>query len=112
MTEVIHIARDFSRYPGGRYKKDGPRSGQEFREDYLIPALKKGAVVVVLDDVAGLPSSFLEEAIGGLIRAGISLKELNDKLSFEAHTQRMTGYINQAKKYLVDAQEVIENKKS
>ena len=65
----IHIATDFSRAPAGRYCGDGPRSGEEFREKYLVPALRSGErVVVYLDGVEGYGSSFLEEAFGGLVR--------------------------------------------
>ena len=67
--KTIHIARDFSPTPGGRFMKDGPYSGQEFRKKFLEPAVdQEQEVTVTLDDVAGLPSSFLEEAFGGLYR--------------------------------------------
>lgn len=70
---MINVAEDFSRYPGGRYRDDGEHSGEEFRDDFLVPALElaranNGKVVVVLDGVTGYPSSFLEEAFGGLVR--------------------------------------------
>lgn len=70
MTEkLIKIATDFSRTPGGRYRSDGPASGEEFREDILIPALSHGDTVTIdLDGARGYPSSFLEEAFGGLVR--------------------------------------------
>lgn len=65
----IRIAKDFSRAPAGRYRDDGPRSGQVFREEHLVPALKKdNEVIVYLDEVEGYGSSFLEEAFGGLVR--------------------------------------------
>ena len=65
--EVILLARDFSPYPAGRYRKDGPFSGEAFLEDRLMPVIaKKGRAVVNIDGVAGLPSSFWEEVFGGL----------------------------------------------
>ena len=70
---MINVATDFTRYPGGRYRQDGDFSGEEFRDDVLVPALRKARatstrVVVVLDGATGYPSSFLEEAFGGLVR--------------------------------------------
>lgn len=68
---VLYLARDFSPYPAGRFRKDGPFSGEAFREDFLRPKLEGGGEVeIVIDDVAGLPSSFWEEVFGGLVRRG------------------------------------------
>ncbi|WP_041421685.1 STAS-like domain-containing protein [Shewanella sediminis] len=61
---------DFTKYPGPRYKVLGPNSGEEFREQYLIDALKSNSEVSVnLDGVLGYGSSFLEEIFGGIVRA-------------------------------------------
>lgn len=110
MSETINVAHDFSPYPAGRYRTDGPWNGEKFREDYLLPALKRGPVTIVLDGVAGLPSSFFEEAIGGLIRSGLSLDDLAENLRFEANSARMKGYPEQAKKYLLEAHQKIGGK--
>lgn len=65
----ISVASDFSRYPAGRYKTDGPDSGERFREDVLLPLLRSGEKFVIrLDGTLGYGSSFLEEAFGGLVR--------------------------------------------
>jgi hypothetical protein len=68
----IEVSRDFSRTPGARYKEHGQFSGEEFREEHLLPALEKcapdGIVEVVLDGTAGYATSFLEEAFGGFAR--------------------------------------------
>jgi hypothetical protein len=69
----ISVARDFSTTPGPRKRQDGQFSGQQFLEDVLRPkfteAIKSGATLRVnLDGVAGYPTSFLEEAFGGLAR--------------------------------------------
>lgn len=67
----INVARDFTRWPAGRYRADGPFSGEVFRDDILVPALAKAEVVEVeLDGTRGYGSSFLEEAFGGLVRLG------------------------------------------
>ena len=67
---TISVAKQFSRFPAGRYRTDGDFSGELFRDKLLVPALKSGdQVVVELDGVAGYGSSFLEEAFGGAVRA-------------------------------------------
>lgn len=66
---TINIAADFSRYPGGRVYRDGPNSGQRFRDEKLVPALQQFDVVEIkLDGTRGYDSSFLDEAFGGLVR--------------------------------------------
>ncbi len=78
---IVNVAKDFSRYPAGRFKSDGPFSGQHFREDILIPRLRQpGNLTVELDGTRGYGSSFLEEAFGGLIRAGLRKEELFERL--------------------------------
>ncbi|MBZ9885120.1 STAS-like domain-containing protein [Mesorhizobium sp. CA10] len=68
-VQTINILRDFSRTPGGRYYTDGPASGQKFRQELLIPTLAKNdRVIIEMDGTRGYPSSFLEEAFGGLVR--------------------------------------------
>ena len=69
----LSIARDFTRHPAGRYRSDGPYSGEQFRDDFLVPAMQTGEPVEIdLDGVRGFGSSFLEEAFGGLARKGYS----------------------------------------
>jgi hypothetical protein len=71
---TIDIAREFSRIPGPRYVEEGPHSGQEFREKILRPKFEEARrnndrLVIELDGVRfGYPTSFLEEAFGGLVR--------------------------------------------
>lgn len=64
---VIRVS-DFSITPGGRYRKDGLFSGEEFREDILILALNRGNVIVDLDNVEGMSPGFLDEVFGGIVR--------------------------------------------
>ncbi len=82
MTEkTIDIGKDFSRFPGGRVRSDGPFSGEAFREDFLIPAIRDYETVSVrIDSVLGYGSSFLEECFGGLVRQGIGVEALNKQL--------------------------------
>lgn len=85
--KTISIAKDFSDVPWGRYPSDGPYCGQNFRERLLTPALRSNEkVVVLLDDVEGYGSSFLEEAFGGLVhKDSFATSELEKKLMIVAH---------------------------
>lgn len=80
----INLGLEFGRYPAGRYLTDGPYNGQKFREDFLIPALNgpDDEIEIVLSDARGLKSSFLEEAFGGLVRAGFDANELIRRFKF------------------------------
>lgn len=69
----LNIAREFTDTPGPRYRSEGNHSGQQFLEELLRPrflsALEANAVLHVnLDGAVGYPTSFLEEAFGGLAR--------------------------------------------
>jgi STAS-like domain of unknown function (DUF4325) len=104
MERTIHIANDFSRFPGGRYRTDGRFSGQEFREDFLEPAFARDQhVTVILDGVAGLPASFLEEAFGGLVRAGYSRDTLERRLEIRTSTPRLGRYPAMIWEYIATA---------
>ncbi len=66
---IISLARDFSATPGARRRAQGRFSGEEFRDELILPAIKKGNVIVDLDRALGLPPSFLDEAFGVLLQA-------------------------------------------
>lgn len=102
----IHVGRDFSKHPAGRYRDDGPNSGQRFREDFLVPALREAdEVLVVLDGTRGFGSSFLEEAFGGLIREGLSNKFLATHLTIQG---KDSGYVSEARQYVREAAERLQ----
>ena len=82
---TISIAKDFSRIPGARYPKE-----------------------VILDGTAGLGTSFLEEAFGGLIR--------HDHISYEDICRTLVlvsaeddDYIDEINEYLSAANEQKDN---
>lgn len=75
--KTISIANDFTKFPAGRFKDDGPYSGELFRERFLAPALSSDEQVVIdLDGARGYGSSFLEEAFGGLVRLGFPAEKV------------------------------------
>jgi hypothetical protein len=70
-VQKIVIASDFSDAPGARYRKDGPKSGQEFYEDLLKPKFQAakdadGILLVDLDGTWGYASSFISGSFGML----------------------------------------------
>lgn len=73
----INIGTQYSKYPAGRTYGDGPFSGERFRAEFLEPRLKANQKTRILfDDALGCGSSFLEEAFGGLVRAGYTEAQL------------------------------------
>lgn len=100
-NKVINVERDFSRYPAGRYVDDGPYSGQEFRDKFLVPALLEntGKVLIELDGARGYGSSFLEEAFGGLVRSGFSADEVLNRFELKSQDssliEEIKGYIHE-----------------
>jgi hypothetical protein len=73
LREDLNVASEFTTTPGPRKRSEADFSGQQILEDLLRPrflaARKSGSILKVnLDGAAGYPSSFLEEAFGGLAR--------------------------------------------
>ena len=102
--KVIVVATHFSRFPAGRYLNDGPNSGERFRDEILIKALRERSQVTVdLDGAAGYGSSFLEEAFGGLIRASsFTLDDVKQRLTIKSDDSSLTKEIWE---YMQDAAE-------
>lgn len=97
----LNLATQFSRFPAGRYKSDGPYSGEAFRDDFLIPYLREHKKVVVeLDGALGYGSSFLEEAFGGLVRAGFRPAEIFDLIELHSRDESL---INEIQSYIQHA---------
>jgi hypothetical protein len=97
----INLAQDFSKHPAGRYKTDGPYSGELFREAFLIPIVRNHERTVIhLDGARGYGSSFLEEAFGGLARL-YSRSIVNELIILQSRdsnlVQRIKTYIKEAK---------------
>lgn len=94
--------KNFSKYPGPRYIRLGDFSGEEFRDNVLIPALQNDYISVDFDGVYGYGSSFLEEAFGGLVRKGVSVEKiarLKDNLKCDDDPSivvEVQKYINEA----------------
>jgi hypothetical protein len=102
----INIAQDFSKAPGGRFREDGKASGQEFRERFLEPLFAEGAtqdsIRILLDGSYGYPTSFLEEAFGGLARRFGSAKVMS-RLEFVSVEEPLL--IDEIKSYILNAED-------
>lgn len=104
--QIINVAKDFTRFPSGRFKRNGETSGEAFRERFLENPLKEGKQITVeLDGTIGYGSSFLEEAFGGLVRVlKISPQDLKLKLHIVSNDpallEEVSGYIDDAGKSL------------
>lgn len=95
MSKTINIAKEFTTTPGARYVEDGPFSGEEFRTKFLEPLFSSGEddteITIILDGTEGYPTSFLEEAFGGIAR----------KYGRELCLKRLR-YVSEEDKLLVD----------
>lgn len=106
---TISIAKDFSRIPGARFPEEGDYSGQEFRNNVLLPKLKNAIsanekLKVILDGTAGLGTSFLEESFGGLIRIdNIPYSDIKNTLILISDEDE--DYIEEINQYLLEAYE-------
>lgn len=92
----INVARDFSEFPSGRFPADDEFCGEAFRENFLRSSLLTcEKITVVLDGTNGYPSSFLDEAFGGLLRQGIlTVDEFRDRFIFVAESSEFKRYID------------------
>ncbi|MCW5319646.1 DUF4325 domain-containing protein [Verminephrobacter aporrectodeae subsp. tuberculatae] len=95
---TLCVAKHFSSYPGGRFKRISEFSGEEFRDDFLAPAIRRGdKVVVELDGVVGYGSSFLEEVFGGIVRTmhWTDREQVNKHLKIESSQESWIFEVNQ-----------------
>jgi STAS-like domain of unknown function (DUF4325) len=94
--KAINVSQDYTRFPAGRYVSDGRFSGERFRNDFLIPALKSAdKVEIQFDGTLGPGSSFLEEAFGGLIRAGFAAPDLANRLVVSSSDESLVAEVRQ-----------------
>lgn len=80
MKKIIKVADRFP-YPGSRFIRLGPQSGEEFKNylykhitDFFGPDFRQNPgekILIDLDGTVGYGSSFLEEGFGGLLRMGV-----------------------------------------
>ncbi|TXJ45634.1 DUF4325 domain-containing protein [Brachyspira aalborgi] len=109
-NKIINLSKDYNNAPAGRYCTDSDYSGEHFRKELLIPALKENdTVTIILDDLDGIGSSFWDEAFGGLVRDGkFSKEDLNKKLILKCDDDiYLVGYI---KSFINEAYSINKNR--
>ena len=100
---LVKVSRDFTMTPGGRFRKEGPFSGEEFRDNILVSkyreAVEKDEILIVdLDDCRrAYPPSFLDEAFGGLAKL-IGDKDIISKLKIVSNDE--PKLVEDIKKYI------------
>lgn len=87
----IVVKNDFSNTPGGRWKRLGPNSGEEFYETILLKAFEEAVrnnekLFIDLDGVIGYPSSFIDQSFGELSRSFGADKVL-ERIDFKSEDQ-------------------------
>lgn len=97
---------EYSKTPGGRYRHEGPFSGEDFRETVLEPEYANAVrsnerIEICLDGVFGYPTSFLEETFGGMVRV-LKSAEFMKIITLISEDQpslidEINGYIEEAK---------------
>ena len=102
----INIANDYTDSPGGRFVADGKFSGEEFRENLLHPKYmeaieKETKLCINFDGCYGYPSSFLDEAFGGLAR---KLRDKSILENMELICNDEPGIIEDIKEYVSETQ--------
>lgn len=100
---IVNIAKDYTKTPGGRYRREGAFSGEDFRIKILKPAFERfissqdNTMTVILDGGYGYAPSFLEEAFGGLARETRNPKMKEIKIVSDEEPELVfdvTKYIN------------------
>ena len=102
MTMTINIAKDYSRFPSGRYPEDGDGNATTFREKFLVPVLENDdRAIIVLDGAGGYPASFLDEAFAGLVKKeGYPAKKVLKSFDFRATEPGFGLFVYTIKAYL------------
>ena len=107
------IAQSFSETPGGRYKKEGPYSAEEFRDNFLVPLYLKclalsEKLMLDFDGGYGYAPGFLEETFGGMIRLGYSATDMATVIEFVSNEE--PNLISNIASYISDAEWVLNDR--
>jgi len=104
----ICIGRDFSKFAHVRYRKHGPESGEAFREERVVPALKQamseGLTLTIVLDV-GCSAAFLHEVFAKLPDHGFSRLQVSQHLELTVNQAHLEHYSMLALRYLREAYE-------
>ncbi|RLA45632.1 MAG: DUF4325 domain-containing protein [Gammaproteobacteria bacterium] len=117
--QTINIGQCFSLDPSGRfYSDDSGASGEQFREEHLLPALQNlqpgEKIIVILDDgPESYGSSFLTEGFAGIVKYGyMEARPLLDALEIEYTDPDYEFFEKKIKKYISEAKFASKDYKS
>ncbi len=103
--KIINVSKDFSVYPYARYESQSDTSGEKFRQQFLLPALRENtSVTIILDGTEGYGSSWFDESFAGLVRNGeFTADELLAKINFistedPTYIDEIKGYVSESSK--------------
>lgn len=100
-SNTFYVAQ-YTDMPLGRNSDDGPRNGEDYRENIIVPALREyDEIVIDFEGTLGTAPSFLEELFGGLIRhRHLTMDELHRRIKVKSKYQsvmrNIEGYISAA----------------
>lgn len=101
MRKKLINMTEFTDSPGARYYEDGDFPGEEFRDKYLKDIFNDyDKIIINLDGTEGYPTSFSEEAFGGLARI-FPIKDVLNKLEFISDEE--PDLIDEIIKYIKEA---------
>lgn len=94
MMHKVIISEDFSLYPMGRTKLDGPNNGHKFFNEFLSENLRnRKKTIIVLDGINSLGSSFVDQVFHVMPREmGLKSKEVNELIAIEAEGRAYRFY--------------------
>ena len=104
MTNMLVVAKDFSRTPGPRRRTEGKFSGEEFldllKARYVEAVKTKAILIIDLDGAAGYATSFLEAAFGGLAR---EFEPEEVQRTLEIKSDEEPDLVEEIKSYIAEA---------
>lgn len=87
--KTVKVTKDFGVRLYGRYPSDGDLCGQNFRANILLPSVSAGEKLILdFEGVSATPSSFFEEAFGGLVREILASNDLKATIGFSDAQER------------------------
>ena len=105
MSEVIKylFAKEYSKYPGGRFKKLGEFSGEDFRDEVLRDIFESDDKSIEIDATGVITSftpSFLDECFGELAKE-YGIEKFNQKVKLFSSdnpglSEKMMYYVERA----------------
>ena len=111
MEDIKIKLSNFTIAPGARYIEEGPDSGERYRNEIVEPNYKQAVstdskLIIDIDGCEGYPSSFFNEAFGGLMRrlreegdSQITLEKLWETIIL---TSTVPAKIDRVKRYATD----------